>query len=139
MIKNLKMDNSILSQLGCEFENGKDDYKAPFVLVFINYKRQLIAKIRVYTKVDKENYTINFGVEGKKSIYLSCLFVKDKYRRQGLARRLIQAVKKKFKNKVIFLHVRRDNKSFNLFSSEGFTIIDKFDHCGEWDLMRLIN
>ena len=121
-----------------EFEKCVSDYNTPYVLVSSKDKRKKLGRIRVYTKVGKENYAVKFGVENKKPIYLSCLFVEEKYRNQGVARGLIQAVKTKFKNKAIFLHVRRDNESFDLFLKEGFTIIDKFEHCGEWDLIRLI-
>lgn len=119
-----------------DFEKCESAYTTPYVLITSKDKRKKFGRIRAYTKVGKEHYAVKFGVEGKKPIYLSCLFVEEKYRNQGIARGLVQTVKTKFKNKTIFLHARRDCESFGLFSTEGFTIIEQDE---EWVLMRLIN
>ena len=119
-----------------DFEKGESAYTTPYVLITAKDKRKKLGRIRVYTKVGKEDYAVKFGVENKKPIYLSCLFVEEKYRNQGVARGLIQTVKTKFKNRAIFLHARIDCESFGLFSTEEFTIIELR---GEWALMRLIN
>jgi ribosomal-protein-alanine N-acetyltransferase len=79
-------------------------------------------------KLDKEIVGYAIGEKSKDSGLIVSVAVKKEWRRRGIGRRLVEKLLENFKKegmKIVFLHVREENRdAINFYQALGFKIIE---------------
>ncbi|MBB5186952.1 ribosomal protein S18 acetylase RimI-like enzyme [Zhongshania antarctica] len=91
---------------------------------FAGCRRTEISEDRL-TVFDKDGDVVGFVVESRKGLlgrpYIEYLAVENRYRRQGLAAKLIQAIESKHAGKRLFISSEATNTAMlNLLKNEGY-------------------
>jgi ribosomal-protein-alanine N-acetyltransferase len=79
-------------------------------------------------RIDRETVGYAIGEKNKDSGLIISIAVKKEWRRKGIGRKLIEKLLENFKKegmKIVFLHVREENKeAINFYRALGFKIIE---------------
>jgi ribosomal-protein-alanine N-acetyltransferase len=79
-------------------------------------------------RIDRETVGYAIGEKNKDSGLIISIAVKKEWRRRGIGRKLIEKLLENFKKegaKIVFLHVREENKeAINFYRALGFKIIE---------------
>lgn len=87
----------------------------------LGYVKDALHKVEVIAyKVDEEV----LGFIGANDDYIEGLFVADKYRKQGIGRRLLDELKQKHDTLKLFVYKKNLN-AFNFYSSKDFSVFNE--------------
>ncbi len=119
--------NEILEIERNAFEKKETFPKEYFLEVFKKWPEGFLV-----AKINKEIVGYAIGEKNENSGLIISVAVKKEWRRKGIGRKLIEKLLENFKKegmKMIFLHVREENKeAINFYQALGFKIIELVDN-----------